>query len=62
MLKRQQAQALIEARTTIVRGSIEVCHHAVQELERKGIPMDDDDKARLTNDLLTVICGDQGGN
>ena len=55
MLKRQAAVALIEARTAIVRGSVEVVHHAVSELERKGVAMDDATKGKLVNDLLTVF-------
>jgi hypothetical protein len=35
MLKRQAATALIEARTMVVKGSVEIVHHAVSELERK---------------------------
>lgn len=55
MLKRQAATALIEARTMIVKGSVEIVHHAVSELERKGVHLEDDTKSKLINDLLTIF-------
>ncbi len=58
MLKRQQAQALIEARTTIVRGAVGIADGAVRELERRGITMDDAEKQRILSNLMSVIVGD----
>jgi hypothetical protein len=34
---------------------VEVVHHAVSELERKGVQMDEQTKGKLINDLLTVF-------
>lgn len=59
MLKKQVATALIESRTTIVRGAVDIAHHAIQELERKGIQLTPDEKDRLLTDLLSTICGDE---
>jgi len=58
MLKRQQAQALIEARTTIVRGAVTIADSAVKELERRGVKMDDEEKQRVLTNLMSVIVGD----
>lgn len=64
MLKRQQAQALIEARTTIVRGAVSIADHAVKQLETRGIKMSDDEKQKVLTNLLSVIVGDssESGN
>jgi hypothetical protein len=62
MLKRQAATALIEARTLIVKGSVEIVHHAVTELERKGIQMDEETKGKLINDLLTIFSSNSSSN
>lgn len=59
MLIRQQAEAMVDARKVIVRGAVEIAHGALEELNKKGICMDNDEKARLTTNLLVTICGDQ---
>jgi len=58
MLKRQQAQAMLQARKVIVAGAVEIAHSTVSELEAKGIPMDDKSKVKIVGNLLTVICAD----
>lgn len=58
MLVRQQAEALIEARRTVVDGAVTIARDAVRKLEESGVAMDDHEKARLTSNLLTVVCGD----
>jgi hypothetical protein len=60
MLKLQQARALIEARTTIVQGGVDICDYAIHELDRKGIKLENDEKDRLINQLMAVIVGDSG--
>ena len=62
MLKRQQAEALIEARSLIVMGAVQISSHAVDELKRRGVELSIPAKEKLLNDLMTVICGEQGGN
>ncbi len=37
------------------RHSVEIVHHAVTELEKKGVKMDDHTKEKPVNDLLTVF-------
>jgi len=58
MLKRQQAQAILQARKVIVKGAVEIAQSAVHELEAQGIGMDDKAKARIVSNLLTVICSE----
>eukprot|EP00750_Incisomonas_marina_P001314 INCI11103.1.p1 GENE.INCI11103.1~~INCI11103.1.p1 ORF type:complete len:280 (-),score=48.76 INCI11103.1:106-945(-) len=58
MLQRQQAEALIDARTLIVQGAVEIARNATQELSKNGIEMDASEKTRLVSNLICVICGD----
>jgi len=59
MLKRQQAAATVAARKTIILGAVEIAHGAVEELQGRGITMNDREKAVLVTNLLTVICSDK---
>lgn len=62
MLKRQQAQALIEARTTIVRGAVAIADSAVKELEKRGVTMSSEEKQLTLANLMSVIVGDSTDN
>ena len=59
MLVRQQAQALVDARTTIVAGAVQIASGALDGLADRGVALSDPDKGKLINNLLTVICGEQ---
>jgi hypothetical protein len=58
MLQRQQAEALIDARTLIVQGAVEIAKNAAEQLAGHGITMDAVEKARMVSNLICVICGD----
>ena len=58
MLVRQQAQALIDARTVIVHGAVSIVHGAITKLEEKGHEMEPHDKARLISNMMTVLAGE----
>jgi len=58
MLKRQQAEAIVQARKIIVRGAVDIAQSAIHELEQQGIKLDDRAKGMLASNLLTVICSD----
>jgi regulator of protease activity HflC (stomatin/prohibitin superfamily) len=58
MLQRQQAEALVEARTLIVHGAVEIARNASQQLAASGIEMNPQEKARMVSNLICVICGD----
>lgn len=60
MLQRQQATAIVAARSTIVEGAVGMVEMALDHLSRRGIiELDDDKKAAMVSNLLVVLCGDR---
>ena len=60
MLRRQQASAIIAARGKIVEGAVSMVQLALQQLEEKSIAsFSAEEKARLTSNLLVVLCADE---
>ena len=60
MLQRQQAGAIIAARTRIVEGAVGMVEMALDQLSRRGIvTLDDERKAAMVSNLLVVLCGDK---
>lgn len=61
MLQRQQANAVIAARTRIVAGAVGMVQMALAELENNGVvTLDEERKAQMVGNLLTVLCSDRG--
>jgi hypothetical protein len=61
MLQRQQASAIIAARTRIVEGAVGMVHMALDQLAEKGVvKLDDERRAAMVSNLLVVLCGDRG--
>ncbi len=61
MLQRQQASAIISAKTEIVEGAVGMVQMAINNLESKNIvTFDAEGKRKLVSDLLVVLCSDQG--
>jgi len=59
MLRRQQAEAVIAARTKIVHGAVSMVDMALKELAEKGVVMlDEERKAAMVSNLLVVLCGE----
>merc|ERR1711998_822875 len=59
MLKRQQAMALVDARTLIVEGAVRIAQDVVTKLEQDGtVTLDEDQKVKIVTNLLTVTCAD----
>ncbi|EDQ89395.1 uncharacterized protein MONBRDRAFT_32461 [Monosiga brevicollis MX1] len=58
MLKRQQASAMVQARSTIVNGAVDIAASALNALKLNGVEMQEHESARLVSNLLTVICSD----
>jgi len=59
MLKRQQATAIIAARTKIVEGAVGMVESALHLLSKKEIiHLDEEKKAAMVSNLLIVLCGD----
>jgi regulator of protease activity HflC (stomatin/prohibitin superfamily) len=61
MLRRQQASAIIAARTQIVKGAVSMVDMALQELrENSVVELDEERKAAMVSNLLVVLCGEEG--
>lgn len=59
MLRRQQAEAIIAARTKIVHGAVSMVEMALKELKEKDvIEFDHERKASMVSNLLVVLCGE----
>ncbi len=59
MLRRQQAGAIIAARTLIVEGAVGMVEMALEQLSAKGIiDLDHERKASMVSNLLVVLCGE----
>jgi regulator of protease activity HflC (stomatin/prohibitin superfamily) len=60
MLQRQQAEAIVAARTRIVDGAVGMVEMALERLEQhKMINLDDEKRAAMVSNLLVVLCGDK---
>jgi hypothetical protein len=61
MLQRQQAGAIIAARSRIVEGAVGMVEMALEMLSRKEIVhLDEERKAAMVSNLLVVLCGERG--
>jgi regulator of protease activity HflC (stomatin/prohibitin superfamily) len=59
MLRRQQAEAVVAARTRIVEGAVGMVDHALEMLSEKGIvDLDEERKAAMVSNLLVVLCSE----
>jgi regulator of protease activity HflC (stomatin/prohibitin superfamily) len=59
MLRRQQAEAVIAARTKIVHGAVSMVEMALRELSEKAVvEMDEERKAAMVSNLLVVLCSE----
>ncbi|HVR76335.1 MAG TPA: SPFH domain-containing protein, partial [Planctomycetota bacterium] len=59
MLRRQQAEAIIDARTRIVEGAVSMVKLALNQLqEHKVVTLDDEQKAAMVSNLLVVLCSE----
>jgi regulator of protease activity HflC (stomatin/prohibitin superfamily) len=61
MLQRQQATAIIAARTRIVEGAVSMVEMALAELsKRMVVELDPERRAAMVSNLLVVLCGERG--
>jgi regulator of protease activity HflC (stomatin/prohibitin superfamily) len=57
MLQRQQAQAVVAARTKIVEGAVGMVQMALEHLARdQVVELDDERRASMVSNLLVVLC------
>ncbi|MCA9165998.1 MAG: SPFH domain-containing protein, partial [Planctomycetales bacterium] len=60
MLQRQQAQAVVAARTKIVEGAVGMVQMALDHLAQDHvIELDEERKAAMVSNLLVVLCSDR---
>lgn len=60
MLQRQQADAVVAARTRIVEGAVGMVEMALEKLEQaKEVHLDEERKAAMISNLLVVLCAHQ---
>ena len=60
MLQRQQAGAIIAARTRIVEGAVSMVEMALAELNKRGVvELDNERRAAMVSNLLVVLCGER---
>ena len=60
MLQRQQAGAIIAARSQIVEGAVSMVQMALDDLSSRGIvELDEERKAAMVSNLLVVLCADK---
>jgi len=61
MLQRQQANAVVAARTKIVEGAVGMVDLALEYLSKRNVvELDEERKAAMVSNLLTVLCSDRG--
>ncbi|MEI7745462.1 MAG: SPFH domain-containing protein [Chloroflexota bacterium] len=59
MLRRQQANAVIAARTRIVEGAVGMVEMALEQLSAKNVVnLDEERKAQMVSNLLVVLCSE----
>ena len=60
MLRRQQAEAIIDARQKIVHGAVSMVQMALHDLAEKNVvQLDEERKATMVSNLLVVLCGEK---
>jgi regulator of protease activity HflC (stomatin/prohibitin superfamily) len=63
MLQRQQATAIVAARSKIVEGAVGMVEMALEMLSKKQIvELDEERKAAMVSNLLVVLCGDKSAS
>jgi regulator of protease activity HflC (stomatin/prohibitin superfamily) len=63
MLQRQQATAIVAARTKIVEGAVSMVEMALDQLSRKNIiELDEEKKAAMISNLMVVLCSDKAAS
>jgi len=60
MLRRQQAQAVVAARTTLVEGAVGMVEMALALLSEKNVvELDDERRAAMVSNLMVVLCSER---
>jgi hypothetical protein len=60
MLQRQQANAVVAARTRIVFGAVSMVEMALAQLKEKGlVELDQERRTAMVSNLLVVLCSER---
>ncbi|HUQ13703.1 MAG TPA: SPFH domain-containing protein, partial [Novosphingobium sp.] len=60
MLRRQQAEAVVAARKTLVEGAVGMVEMALAMLSEKNVvELDDERRAAMVSNLMVVLCGER---
>jgi regulator of protease activity HflC (stomatin/prohibitin superfamily) len=60
MLRRQQAEAVVAARKTLVEGAVGMVEMALDHLSQKNVvELDDERRAAMVSNLMVVLCGER---
>lgn len=60
MLRRQQAEAVVAARKTLVEGAVGMVEMALEMLSAKNVvDLDDERRAAMVSNLMVVLCGER---
>ena len=60
MLRRQQAEAVVAARKTLVEGAVGMVEMALEMLSEKNVVhLDDERRAAMVSNLMVVLCGER---
>ena len=60
MLRRQQAEAVVAARKTLVEGAVGMVEMALAQLsEKQVVTLDDERRAAMVTNLMVVLCGER---
>jgi len=63
MLRRQQAEAVVAARKTLVEGAVGMVEMALEQLSEKNVVhLDDERRAAMVSNLMVVLCGEREVN
>jgi len=60
MLRRQQANAVVAARSRIVEGAVGMVEEALERMrQRNVVSLDEEREPTMVSNLMVVLCGDQ---
>ncbi len=63
MLRRQQAAAIVAARSLLVQGAVGMVQMALEKLSSENVvELDEERKAAMVSNLLVVLCGDHSAS
>jgi regulator of protease activity HflC (stomatin/prohibitin superfamily) len=59
MLRRQQAEAVVDARRRLVEGAVGMVRQALEQIDQEGlVDLDEERKASMVSNLLVVLCSE----